>query len=247
MTENENLISMNNFLSKQEKINIDDKNYNKIMFLYKSALKELETKIEILQEELKEFYGYNPIDHVSSRIKTSESIIKKLNKKNYNLTYENMIEKLNDIAGIRIVCNFKDDVYRIAEYIESFQNIKVINKKDYIKNPKKTGYMSYHLILEVPINFAKGIIYVKVEVQIRTVGMDFWATLEHKLKYKGNSKLSKKDEKNLIKYAHIINNIDDKMYILSNKEEILNQNITAIPIAAKNKINDDNKGFMVKM
>ena len=139
MTENENLISMNNFLSKQEKININDKNYNKIMFLYKSALKELETKIEILQEELKEFYGYNPIDHVISRIKTSESIVKKLEKKNYNLTYENMIEKLNDIAGIRIICNFKDDVYKIAEYIESFQNIKVLNKKDYIKNPKKTG------------------------------------------------------------------------------------------------------------
>ncbi len=247
MSENENLISMNNFLSKQEKIKIDDNNYNKIMFLYKSALKELETKIEILQDELKEFYGYNPIDHVISRVKTSESIIKKLEKKNYNLTYENMIEKLNDIAGIRIICNFKDDVYKIAEYIENFQNIKVLNKKDYIKNPKKTGYMSYHLILEVPINFAKGIIYVKVEVQIRTVGMDFWASLEHKSKYKGGKNLSKKDEKNLVKYAQIINNIDDKMYILSNKEELSNQNISAIQIGAKNKSDNNDKGLFIKL
>lgn len=237
MKKNEDLVSMNNFLSKQEKININDKNYNKIIFLYRSALKEIETKIDILNEELNEFYGYTPIDHVVSRIKSPESIIRKLEKKNYALTYENMIEKLNDIAGIRIICNFKDDVYRVAEHIESFQNVRVLNKKDFIKNPKKTGYMSYHLIIEIPINFAKSVMFVKVEIQLRTIGMDFWASLEHKLRYKGKVTLTKKDEKNLVKYARIINNIDEKMLILSARDEKVNEikEITTVPVAVENK------------
>ena len=234
MSKSENLISMNNFLSKQEIININDKNYNRIMFLYKSALKELETKIDILKEEL-----------ITTRIKESESIIKKLENKNYSLTYENMIEKLNDIAGMRIICNFKDDVYKVAEYIEGFQDVRVINKKDYIKNPKKTGYMSYHLIIEVPVNFAKGIMYVKVEIQIRTIGMDFWASLEHKLRYKNNFKMSKKEEKNLVKYAKIINNIDTRMYVLSEKQEKL-EDITAFPVTAKEK-DENNTNMMIKL
>ncbi len=245
MSKSENLISMNNFLSKQEIININDKNYNRIMFLYKSALKELETKIDILKEELQEFYGYSPMEHITTRIKESESIIKKLEKKNYSLTYENMIEKLNDIAGMRIICNFKDDVYKVAEYIEGFQDVRVINKKDYIKNPKKTGYMSYHLIIEVPVNFAKGIMYVKVEIQIRTIGMDFWASLEHKLRYKNNFKMSKKEEKNFVKYAKIINNIDTRMYVLSEKQEKL-EDITAFPVTAKEK-DENNTNMMIKL
>lgn len=211
------LVKIENFLSNKELININDKNYKKIIFLYESALKEIKTKVDILEEELKHFYDYNPIEHISTRIKDSESIINKLNRKKSELTYQNMIEKLNDIAGIRIVCSFRDDIYKIAEQIENFHDIKIVSKKDYVKKPKKNGYMSYHMIVEIPVNFLRGLIYVKVEIQIRTMGMDFWAGLEHKINYKELNK-SKKHTKELMKYAELINNIDSKMLIMSNQK-----------------------------
>ena len=135
-----------------------------------------------------------------------------------------MFEKIDDIAGIRIVCNFKSDVYKLVDIISSFQDVRLLDKKDYLKNPKTSGYRSYHIILEVPVNFSSGIMYVKVELQIRTLAMDFWASLEHKLKYK-NQRISKQDSKNLIKYAKIIDNIDENMLNISNrnkKEEKVN-------------------------
>ena len=186
------------------------------MFLYNSALKVINTKLEILKEELKEFYDYSPIEEITSRIKRPESIIEKLNRKDYALTYDNLFNHLNDVAGVRVICNFREDVYKIVELIESFQDIK---KKDFIKNPKKSGYRSIHLIAEVPINFSKGLMFVKVEIQIRTLGMNFWAVLEHKLNYK-NSNLSDKDKRKLIKYADMINKIDDKMLILSDEDKV---------------------------
>ena len=189
------------------------------MFLYNSALKVINTKLEILKEELKEFYDYSPIEEITSRIKRPESIIEKLNRKDYALTYDNLFNHLNDVAGVRVICNFREDVYKIVELIESFQDIRIIKKKDFIKNPKKSGYRSIHLIAEVPINFSKGLMFVKVEIQIRTLGMNFWAVLEHKLNYK-NSNLSDKDKKKLIKYADMINKIDDKMLILSDEDKV---------------------------
>ena len=162
-----------------------------------------------------------------------------MERKKYDLTYENLFDKINDIAGIRIVCNFKSDVYKVAEIIENFQELRVLNKKDFMKKPKKSGYMSYHLIVEVPVNFSSGIMFVKVEIQIRTLGMDFFASLEHKLKYK-NSNISKNESKNLIKYAKVINNIDDNMLIISNKMEA-KRNIMLE--AADNK--DDNLNFKI--
>lgn len=189
------------------------------MFLYNSALKVINTKLEILKEELKEFYDYSPIEEITSRIKRPESIIEKLNRKDYALTYDNLFNHLNDVAGVRVICNFREDVYKIVELIESFQDIRIIKKKDFIKNPKKSGYRSIHLIAEVPINFSKGLMFVKVEIQIRTLGMNFWAVLEHKLNYK-NSNLSDKDKRKLIKYADMINKIDDKMLILSDEDKV---------------------------
>ena len=129
-----------------------------------------------------------------------------------------MFQEINDIAGIRIVCNFKKDVYKLVEIIEDFQDIRILNRKDYLKKPKKSGYMSYHLIAEVPVNFSSGIMYVKVEIQLRTLGMDFWASLEHKLKYK-NAKITKNESNNLVKYAKIINSIDENMLTISNRLE----------------------------
>lgn len=234
------LINIEEKLVNKEMINTKDESFKKVMFLYSSALKEIKTKIEILQDELKLFSDYEPIEYISTRIKKPESIIEKMKRKEYELTYENLFDKINDIAGIRIVCNFKSDVYRLAQIIENFQEIRIINKKDFMKKPKKTGYMSYHLIAEVPVNFSTGIIYVKVEIQIRTLGMEFWASLEHKLKYK-NSSISKNESKDLIKYARIINNIDDNMLTISNKLEEKNN----IMIEAANS--DDNmKKFKFK-
>jgi len=209
---------MENNIVNQENIDVNDQNFQKMMFLYNSALKEIKTKMEILQEELRIFSDYDPIEYISTRIKKPESIIKKLQKKNLNLTYGNMFQEINDIAGIRIVCNFKTDVYKLVEIIEDFQDIRILEKKDFLKRPKRSGYMSYHLIAEVPVNFSSGIMYVKVEIQLRTLGMDFWASLEHKLKYK-NPNISKTDSNTLVKYARVINNIDENMLTISNKLE----------------------------
>ncbi len=219
-------------LVNDELIDITSETFKKIIFLYTSALKQMKTKIEIIQDELKLFSEYEPIEYVSTRIKKPENIIEKLKRKDCDLTYQNLFEKVNDIAGIRIVCNFKSDVYKIVQIIEDFQDIRVINKKDYMKKPKKSGYMSYHLIVEVPVHLSSRIMFVKVEIQIRTLGMDFWASLEHKLKYK-NADISKNETKNLIKYAKVINNIDDNMLTIANEIEKRNSNI--ILESAENK------------
>ncbi len=241
MIKNE-LISIESNLVNNEKIDINDEKFKKIMFLYNSALKEIKTKIEILQEEMKLFSDYDPIEYISTRLKKPESILQKLEKKNLSLTYENMFEQVNDIAGIRIVCNFKSDVYKIAQILENFQDIRIIDKKDFMKKPKKSGYMSYHLIIEVPVNLSSGQMNVKVEIQIRTLGMDFWASIEHKLKYK-NPNIGKNESKNLIKYARVINNIDDNMLMISNKLEKNQNKKIMIEAAEENK----DKKFDFKM
>lgn len=213
--EENNLINIDENANREE-IDIYSDRFKKMMFLYESALKEVKTKIEIIQDELKLFVDYEPIECISTRVKEPQNIIEKLKRKNYGLTYGEMFEKINDIAGIRIVCNFKSDVYKIVQIIENFQDIRILNKKDFMKNPKKSGYMSYHLIIETPVSFSQGTMWIKVEIQIRTLGMHFWASLEHKLKYK-NTAISKTESKNLIKYAKVINNIDENMLTISNK------------------------------
>lgn len=242
MIENE-LISIESNLVNNEKINIEDEKFKKIMFLYNSALKEIKTKIEILQEEMKLFSDYEPIEYISTRLKNPETVLQKLKRKKLSLTYENMFEQVNDIAGIRIVCNFKSDVYKIAQILENFQDVRIIDKKDFMKKPKKSGYMSYHLITEVPVNLSSGQMNVKVEIQIRTLGMDFWASIEHKLKYK-NPNIGKKESKNLIKYARVINNIDDNMLMISNKLENIQDKKIMIESAEENT---KNKKFDFKM
>lgn len=233
--EGEYLINIENSLVHDELIDINDQNFEKMMFLYNSALKEIKTKIEILKDELRIFSEYEPIEYITTRIKKPETILEKLKRKNLALTYGNMFQEVNDIAGIRLVCNFKKDVYKLVEIIENFQDVRILNKKDYMKKPKKSGYMSYHLIIEVPVNFSSGIMYVKVEMQLRTLAMDFWASLEHKLKYK-NSKITKTESNNLIKYAKVINNIDESMLTISNRlEEEEKQNILIEAAESKDK------------
>ena len=214
---NNELIKMENFLETDDKINIHSKTFEKIMFIYSVAIKELKNKMEIMQDEYKILYDYDLIDHINTRIKSPESIEKKMLKRNIPLQYKNMIEEINDIAGIRVICPLKKDIYSIKEFIENIPGLRVIKEKDYITNPKKSGYTSYHLIVEVPISLSRKLMYVKVEIQIRTMAMDFWASLEHKMKYKPKTEISKTASKELVSYAKMIQKLDQKMMILSGK------------------------------
>lgn len=214
---NNELIKMENFLETDDKINIHSKTFEKIMFIYSVAIKELKNKMEIMQDEYKILYDYDLIDHINTRIKSPESIEKKMSKRNIPLQYKNMIEEINDIAGIRVICPLKKDIYSIKEFIENIPGLRVIKEKDYITNPKKSGYTSYHLIVEVPISLSRKLMYVKVEIQIRTMAMDFWASLEHKMKYKPKTEISKTASKELVSYAKMIQKLDQKMMILSSK------------------------------
>ena len=160
------------------------------MFLYSSALKSINTKIEILNNEFIQLYNYNPIEHITSRLKTPSSIVKKLQNDGIDVTIDNMVEYLNDIAGIRIICSFMSDIYPIADMIARQADITVLHVKDYIKYPKSNGYKSYHMVVTIPVYLTDGKMDTKVEIQIRTIGMDFWASLEHQLRYKKNLETS---------------------------------------------------------
>ena len=209
------IVEMKNFLSYDEKIEEKTNTFEKIMTIYEMAIEELETKISILQKEFKVFYNYDLIDHVNTRIKEPASILNKMNKKGYELTYKEMIENINDIAGVRIICQLKDDIFKIRNLIEKVPGINIEEEKDYVNYPKESGYSSYHMIVEVPVTLSKQIIYVKVEIQIRTLAMDFWASLEHKMKYKSDKEVDKKTSKELVNYAKIVNKLDSKIMLLN--------------------------------
>lgn len=204
-------------------INSDVDSWTEVILVYNSALKEIGTKLEILNDEFQHVHRYNPIEHIKSRIKTPESIVKKLKKNGYESTIENMVKYVNDIAGIRIICSFTTDIYRIAEMLTNQNDIKVLSVKDYIKNPKTSGYKSYHMIVSIPIYLSDRIIEAKVEIQIRTVAMDFWASLEHKIHYKfeGNAPDHIKDE--LYACARMVSDLDAKMLSLNEEIQAIGQ------------------------
>ena len=239
---NNYLANVENYIDDKTIIDINSQKFQRVMFLYRAALKEIELKINTIQEEMKLFSNYDPIEYIKVRIKRPESIIKKMRRRSLELTYENLYTNISDIAGIRIVCNFKKDVYNLLSIIENMQDFRILTKKDYLKNPKQSGYMSYHLITEVPVTLSSGTIYVKVEIQIRTLGMDFWANIEHKLKYK-NDEISQKQSKNLVKYAKVINNIDDNMLTISNSVENKRISKMIIEVADNNDKNINPDGM----
>lgn len=189
----------------------------KMMLLYSSAIKEVNTKIDILNDEFKIIHQYNPIEYTKSRIKSPESIVGKLKRKNLNISLESINTYISDIAGIRIVCSFKSDIYNLANMIIKQNDIKVIKTKDYIENPKPNGYRSYHMIVEIPIFLTDKVENVRVEIQIRTIAMDFWASLEHKIHYKFDGKAPSHITEDLKECADIIHSLDDKMLAI-NKE-----------------------------
>ena len=192
-------------------INVQNKDFEKLMEIYNETKNSLVFQLEMLQEALKQYCGYEVINHITSRIKSPESIMNKMKKKGYEINYKNLIENINDIAGIRIICTFKDDIEMVKKIIKRMQTIEVLNEKDYIKNPKKSGYSAYHIIVEVSLKYEEQQIYVKAEIQICTMAMNFWSTAEHKIKYKAKGTLSKLDSKKLEIYAKIINKLDEKI------------------------------------
>ena len=190
------------------------------MNIYEMALNNVFESLTKIKDMLQEVYGYNTISSISKRIKTPNSIVNKLEKKHYEVSFENMIENINDIAGIRLTCPVKKDIYTMIDIIGKMPNINVIQTKDYISKPKKSGYSGYHMIISVPVEYNGKEVPVKVEIQIRTMAMDFWATNEHKIRYKSSKKLSILDSHKLTAYAKIINVIDDKIMEIYNKQEL---------------------------
>lgn len=185
--------------------------WRKLTKLYEFGVHEIHTKIKILIEELFVFYQESPVEHIKTRVKTPQSIIKKLERRNIDATPENAKEYLTDIAGIRIICSFTSDIYKIFEMLENQNDIKLIKYKDYIQSPKKSGYQSLHMIISIPVFLSNGEVDVPVEIQIRTIAMDFWASLEHKLKYKYEEKAPKHIEDELRDCAMRINDLDSRM------------------------------------
>lgn len=191
--------------------------WKEVMLVYNSALKEVGTKLEILNDEFQHVHKYNPIEHIKSRLKSPESIVKKLRKHNLESTIDNMVEHVNDIAGIRVICSFTSDIYRIADMISKQNDLNILYVKDYLKNPKPSGYKSYHMLVTVPIFLSNRVVDAKVEIQIRTVAMDFWATLEHKIHYKFEGNVPQYIKDSLVDCARMVSELDDEMLNLNNE------------------------------
>ena len=191
--------------------------YLELQQKYSAAIKEICTKLEILNEDFKVKYDHNPIHHIESRLKSPQSMFNKLRKNGMDISFKSAMENLHDIAGIRVICCYKDDVYRVAELLLMQNDISPIQKKDYIRNPKENGYRSLHLVVTVPIFLSNKTEHVAVEVQFRTIAMDMWASLEHKLRYK-QKKVLPEDIKNELKNsADEIADIDERLQEIHKK------------------------------
>ena len=196
--------------------------------LYNAAIKQIRTKIEILNDEFKIHFSRNPIHHIESRLKSATSILKKLKDRGYEVSVSSARKNLNDIAGVRIVCSYIDDVYAVAEMLLRQSDIRLVKEQDYIKQPNYNGYRSLHLDIEVPVYLSERTEYVRAEIQIRSVAMDFWASLEHDLRYKTNKNIPESICKNMVESAEQIAAIDRKMQILYNEIRLLDDEKTQL-------------------
>lgn len=219
-------------MNSQEPINKEalDELRNKIIrfsMAYKFALEEISTKVNILKEEFRLVHDYNPIEHVNTRVKSAESLLKKVQKKNLPLSLESVQENIKDIAGIRIICSFVTDIYRISDMIQAQSDIEVIEVKDYIQHPKPNGYQSLHIVMKIPVFMSDRKVHVYVEMQIRTIAMDFWASLEHKIYYKYNKQVPEHLTEQLKEAANTVADLDRKMEHINKEINILKENDTS--------------------
>ena len=196
----------------------DMRPWRDLLLVHKFAVEEINTKIQILDEEFRSIHDYNPIEHIKSRVKKPSSIMDKLVRYGYEPTIENARKHIFDIAGMRIICAFTSDIYTVYALLEKQTDIKIIEVKDYIANPKPNGYKSMHVHVEVPVFLSSGVVPIRIEIQIRTIAMDFWASLEHKIYYKYRNKAPKKITDQLKVCANMITLLDDRM--LEIKSEI---------------------------
>ena len=185
--------------------------YREMMQLYSAAVREVRTKVEILDEEFRTRYAHNPIHHIDSRLKSPQSMMKKLKRKGLPQTLEAAEANLNDIAGVRIVCNYLDDIYRIADLLQRQRDVEFVHRRDYIENPKESGYRSLHLVIRIPVFLSSHTELVPVEIQIRTIAMDFWASLEHQLRYKSNHETTQQLRRRLQQCAEASAALDREM------------------------------------
>ncbi len=188
--------------------------FREMSMMYQSAIREITTKLEILNDELSLRHNQNPIESIKSRVKTPLSIMKKLERKGKEISIESVADCIYDVAGVRVICSFIDDIYRVADMLRAQDDVTVIAIKDYIKNPKPNGYRSYHMIVEIPVFFSDRKQNLNVEIQIRTVAMDFWASLEHQLKYKTEIEHAEKITEELKKCADVVAAADEHMMVI---------------------------------
>lgn len=193
--------------------------FQQVMMMYTCAIREVKTKLEVLNDELSVKNQRNPIEMIKSRVKKPMSIVEKLQRKGLPISLEAMVDNLDDVAGIRVICSFVDDIYDVADMLIRQDDIKVIAVKDYIKHPKENGYRSYHMIIEIPVFFSDRKKPMRVEVQIRTIAMDFWASLDHQLKYKKEVINEAEISEELRQCAEVIAQTDQKMYEIRQKIE----------------------------
>ncbi len=188
--------------------------YMELMMMYRSAIREVQTKLEVLNDEFSVRYQRNPISFIKTRIKSPNSILKKLQSKGFEISLESVHSNLHDVAGIRVICPFIDDIYAIAEMLTNQDDITLLETKDYIQNPKANGYRSLHLIVEVPVFLSDRKQPMQVEVQIRTIAMDFWASLDHQLHYKKDLENAEQISADLKECADIISATDQRMQVI---------------------------------
>lgn len=196
----------------------------RFMMMYQFALNELETKIEILKEEFQFLHDYNPIEHTKSRVKTLESIMNKISRKGIPFSLDDIKHHIKDIAGLRITCSFIADIYQIRDMLKNQFELRVLEEKDYIENPKPNGYRSLHLVVEVPVVMSDGRENVCVEIQIRTIAMDFWASLEHKIFYKYNQSVPSSLLLELKEASDSANRLDLQMERLNREISVIKEN-----------------------
>lgn len=223
-----NTLTIQNNLVKteDEAIDIDSKQYNDLLRIYEIAMNQVMDTLSRVKNRINSIYGYSIIENITGRVKTKESINKKLIKKNIPQTYVALVDNVNDIAGVRVICPIEVDIDSVVNIIKRLPNINVIEEKDYILNPKKSGYKAYHMIVETPVKINGETLVMKVEIQIRTTAMDFWAEMEHEIRYKSDKKMTKMDSKKLTWYATKLEKLQEKIIKLYRKQENNNQTIS---------------------
>ena len=197
--------------------------FQQIMMMYTCAIREVRTKLEVLNDELSIRNQRNPIEMIKARVKKPESIVEKLHRRGFPITLESVVNNLDDVAGIRVICSFTSDIYRIADMLRSQNDIRVISVKDYMRHPKESGYKSYHMLVTVPVFLSDRIVDVKVEIQIRTVAMDFWASLEHKINYKFEGRAPEHIRRELVECAKMVSQLDARMLALNEEIQSLEE------------------------